>query len=94
MKKRVIENIMRQRGVDEKEAKAALEATLTAIKEETFADPDSNLVLRGFGTFRLVAVKAKEGVITLPDGSTKAWATPAKNTVKFKASKALIKSVN
>lgn len=85
----LIEQIHAQTGLSKKQAGAALEAALTAIK---YALTDGKEVqLTGFGTFTTARRAARKG--TRP-GSGEAIQIPAKTVVRFRAGKYLREAVS
>lgn len=85
----LIEKIAEGSGLQKNEAKKALEATLTALKDALVAG--DKIALVGFGTFSINERPAREGI----NPATKAKIQiAAKKVVKFKAGAELADAMN
>ncbi len=88
-KTQLIKNIHAQTGLSKKQAGAALEAALAAIKD-VLADGEE-VQLTGFGTFATARRAARKG--TRP-GSGEVIQIPAKTVVRFRPGKTLREAVS
>ena len=84
-KRELIEKVAAKAGMTKKQAGEAVEAVLEAIVEALKGGEEVRLV--GFGAFRVVEMKAREGRNPQTGEKIK---IPARKVVKFKASKGLV----
>ena len=86
---RLIENIVKEAELSEKEAKAFLK-TMTRLMKESLAKKES-VTLYGFGTFEVVEHKAKKMVIPSTEETRE---IASRNIVKFNPGKPLLEHFN
>ncbi len=88
-KTELVEKIAKGAGISKIDAKKALDATVTAIKDALVADEKVSLI--GFGTFSISVRPAREGI----NPATKEKITiAAKKVAKFKAGAELTDAMN
>jgi DNA-binding protein HU-beta len=88
-KTELVEKIAAGAGISKIDAKKALDATVTAIKDALVADEKVSLI--GFGTFSISVRPAREGI----NPATKEKITiAAKKVAKFKAGAELTDAMN
>jgi DNA-binding protein HU-beta len=88
-KTELVEKIAAGAGISKIDAKKALDATVTAIKDALVADEKVSLI--GFGTFSISVRPAREGI----NPATKEKITiAAKKVAKFKAGAELADALN